>query len=228
MPCPIPNHLVLTTSGCVNSLWQRNSLTSRIFGSSRYPDLSEAFEVWCFRSKAAKRRLNMESTVWVKVQVSNGSAKLHWICFHFSSKFLLKSRISLLANLLIELYKLGILFMVSFSFFASSSCGHLFCWLKWIERLESLLQLVKTFVLVILWPMENFQTVAFEEPLIVVRSAITPFQMPLSFLGETCAGRKPLGIWLSSVYAWVIPFYKVYFRMMYRYYWLAYLSLLWG
>lgn len=119
---PIPNHLVLTASGCVNSLWQRNTLTSRIFGLSysRYPDLSEAFEVWCFRSKAAKRRLNMESTVWVKVQVSNGSAKLHWICFHFSSKFLLKSRISLLANLLIELYKLGILFMVSFSFFASS------------------------------------------------------------------------------------------------------------
>jgi hypothetical protein len=71
--------------------------------------------------------------------------------------------------------------------------------------------------------MENFQTVAFEEPLIVVRSAITPFQMPLSFLGETCAGRKPLGIRLSSVYAWVIPLYKVYFRMMYRYYWLAYL-----
>ncbi|CAK9881735.1 unnamed protein product [Sphagnum jensenii] len=30
---------------------------------ARYPDLSEAFEVWCFRSKAAKRRLNMESTV---------------------------------------------------------------------------------------------------------------------------------------------------------------------
>jgi hypothetical protein len=74
--------------------------------------------------------------------------------------------------------------------------------------------------------MESFQTVAFEEQPIVVRSPTTPFQMPLSFLGETCAGRNPLGIRLSSVYAWVIPLYKVYFRMMYRYYWLAYLSLL--
>jgi len=74
--------------------------------------------------------------------------------------------------------------------------------------------------------MESFQTVAFEEPPIVVRSATTPFQMPLSFLSETCAGRKPLGIRLSSIYAWVIPLYKVCFRRMYRYYWLAYLSLL--
>jgi hypothetical protein len=41
---------------------------------ARFPDLSEAFEVWCFRTKAAKRRLSMEPAKGANAISSGGAS----------------------------------------------------------------------------------------------------------------------------------------------------------